>query len=83
MGRVLSWLASFAAIRRKMFILFFSFFQVETLPDVLVPRHCQDQEEDDLLFFIRHPEEGLCRRAQGHPVQRRRRPRTVLHRGHP
>ena len=58
-------------------------FQVETLSDELVPGHGQDQEEDDLLVVVRHPQEGLRRRPQSHPVERRRRPRKGLHRRHP
>ena len=58
-------------------------FQVEIVPDELVPGHSQDQEEDDLLVVVRHPQEGVRRRPQSHPVQRRRRPRKGLHRRHP
>ena len=39
--------------------------QVQAVPDVLVPRLRQDQEEDDLLLLIRHAQEGLRRGPQG------------------
>ena len=43
----------------------FLLFQIQALPDVVVPRLRQDQEEDDLLLLLRHAQEGIRRGPQG------------------